>query len=210
LLQKYNLLLSIEFYTKCTSFLCPSDAANRREEALKMLRIVRSEQLDSSTFSNNESESNRNENGAKVKKAVEAYESALKDELELRTVIPGVRIAAPNDATKREEDIAAAKQFLGWNIEQDEETVEPGMNNKSDEEENKKNKLLMQSRRRFDGNDGKSVTPADDVASKTELSNSAKLILFAVALSQVALLVLLSFDPMSSSSVLTNIAGAPP
>ena len=40
------------------------------------------------------------------------FKDAMQKELNLRTVLPDMRIVAPNAAIKREEDTAAAKKFL--------------------------------------------------------------------------------------------------
>ena len=65
----------------------------------------------------------------RVKNALNKYEVSLKEELNLCTIIPGVRIVAPNDAARREEDISAAKQFLGLDILLDDDE---GEDNKED------------------------------------------------------------------------------
>lgn len=226
------------------------DASNRREKALKLLRQVKSEQLSfpessslSATTITNNNNSNSNDDDKtniekksrmeqRVKNALNEYEVSLKEELNLRTIIPGVRIVAPNDAARREEDISAAKQFLGLDILLDDDK---GEDNKEDsknsdingvanriettsrndlksntvdgeDEDSKKNNLLMQSRRRFDRKESnQAVTSEND-----SLSNGAKAILITVALSQIALLVLLSMDPMNANQMFTDISGNPP
>lgn len=170
------------------------DAGERRQESLATLRQVKSAQLASSETVEQPTE-------AEVQAAVKAYESSLKEELALRTIIPGVRIVAPNDPERREEDISAAKQFLGWDLEDIDEVKQTKTPQSKDE-------LLMQSRRRFDGKDGKS--PASEGIPGDGMSNGAKAILFSIALVQIALLVVLSFDPMTSNNVFTSIAGEPP
>lgn len=161
----------------------------------------------------------------KVKNAIKAYENALKEELNLRTILPGIRIVAPNDAARREEDIAAAKQFLDWDILLDEEDVtsssssnvarekyEDRIETKLESDETRKTKLLMQSRRRFDGkeNQNESLSSSSSDNETGTMSNGAKAILITVALSQIALLFLLSLDPMSANNMFTDIAGNPP
>jgi hypothetical protein len=217
---------------------------------LKLLRQVKSEQLSfpessslSATTITNNNNSNSNDDDKtniekksrmeqRVKNALNEYEVSLKEELNLRTIIPGVRIVAPNDAARREEDISAAKQFLGLDILLDDDK---GEDNKEDsknsdingvanriettsrndlksntvdgeDEDSKKNNLLMQSRRRFDRKESnQAVTSEND-----SLSNGAKAILITVALSQIALLVLLSMDPMNANQMFTDISGNPP
>ncbi len=216
------------------------DASTRREEALSFLRQVKSEQLDlsfrsssntntnsSSSSSDNEqvmTKEQANENNDKVKDAIKAYETALKEELNLRTIIPGVRIVAPNDASRREEDIAAAKQFLGWDIdildadERNDRSSTGGSddNNFENDDEQKqqlqrmeRNKKLMQSRRRFDGEEGNTST-SPTKSENQPMSNGAKAILLTVVATQIALLGLLSLDPISANNVFTEIAGNPP
>ena len=218
-----------------------SDAAKRRQEALTVLRQVKAEQLDSSSFGSNTTQERSNNDSndqskvsedsetndimnEKVRNAIKAYENALKEELNLRTILPGIRIAAPNDATRREEDIAAAKQFLDWDILLDEEDASVGSGSNSntdgkeekmDSDETRKMRLLMQSRRRFDGKDNQNISTSTSSSSENEgttgtMSNGAKAILLTVALSQIALLFLLSLDPMSANNVFTDIAGSPP
>ena len=80
------------------------EAATHRSDALERLRLVESRQL-----------SNPDEVTAEqALSAKNAYELALTRELDLRTVIPGVRVVAPRDPQKDEEQRAAAKRFLGW------------------------------------------------------------------------------------------------
>ena len=197
------------------------DASSRREEALTFLRQVKSEQINSSTFStsssgtdNQDEDKNENNMEKRVQDAIKAYEVALKEELNLRTIIPGVRIVAPNDAARREQDIAAAKQFLDWDILADEqqqrnERISNGETVSNKEVDNKdfRNDLLMQSRRRFDGLEGANASTSTN--EETPMSNGAKAILLTVAVSQIALLVLLSLDPMSANNMFTDVAGSP-
>ena len=114
---------------------------------MKLLRQVKSEQLSfpessslSATTITNNNNSNSNDDDKtniekksrmeqRVKNALNEYEVSLKEELNLCTIIPGVRIVAPNDAARREEDISAAKQFLGLDILLDDDE---GEDNKED------------------------------------------------------------------------------
>mmetsp|Transcript_27260 Transcript_27260/g.41017 ORF Transcript_27260/g.41017 Transcript_27260/m.41017 type:complete len:326 (-) Transcript_27260:18-995(-) len=216
------------------------DASTRREEALSFLRQVKSEQLDlsfqsRSTGSNEQAmaKEQADNNNDKVKDAIKAYEIALKEELDLRTIVPGVRIVAPNDASRREQDIAAAKQFLDWDIDildgnenNDDSNSDKmksnrgvgggafSLNNlendgdKKELQQSERKKQLMQSRRRFDGEEGNA--PSSSKTENEPMSNAAKAILLTVALSQIALLFLLSLDPMSANNVFPEIAGNPP
>ena len=173
----------------------------------------RSNIIDSSSTSiNDQNEQNVNIMDQRVQDAIKAYELALKEELNLRTIIPGVRIVAPNDAARREEDIAAAKQFLDWDILADERQQsyideKSNSNDKMDSDE-VRNSLLMQSRRRFDGKE-ESNTSSSSNNEKSSMSNGAKAILLTVAVSQIALLILLSLDPMSANNIFTEVAGTP-
>jgi len=200
------------------------DAAIRREEALKQLRQIKSLQLSTipstissgvTTLSSSSSIQSSSPSTDQVKVALEAYEEALKEEMDLRTILPGVRIVAPNDPERREEDIAAAKQFLGWDLTQDEDVEEEdtsrvnGIANEKESREELNKRLLLQSRRRFDDDSNKPVTTSDG-KEEEGLSNGAKAILLTVALSQILLLVVLSFDPMTANNVFTDISGPPP
>ncbi|EJK73803.1 hypothetical protein THAOC_04551 [Thalassiosira oceanica] len=81
-----------------------AEAATHRSAALERLRLVESRQL-----------SNPGEVTAEqALSAKNEYEQALTRELDLRTVVPGVRVVAPRDPQKEEEQRAAAKRFLGW------------------------------------------------------------------------------------------------
>ncbi len=191
------------------------DASLRRENALAFLREVKSEQLNSSSSESKRDEANESDNRMmeqRVQDATKAYETALKEELNLRTIIPGVRIVAPNDAARREEDIAAAKQFLGWDILADEKKFNENNDTEAtisevNDEEKKKN-LLMQSRRRFDVQESDSSSPRQQSSEEKPMSNVAKAILLSVAVSQIGLLFLLSLDPMSANNFFTNVAGS--
>jgi len=80
-------------------------ARGRTEDSLRRLREVKSKQLGGDV--------DVKESAA----AVKLYESTLKDELRLRYIISGVRVPGVDyDPSEREEDKAAAKQFLGMNI----------------------------------------------------------------------------------------------
>jgi hypothetical protein len=83
-------------------------AAKRRREALQSLRKIKALQLSSLRSDERPSDD-------EIESAVKEYEEALIDEDRVRTVLPGVRIVAPNGNTSKE-DIAAAKQFLGKSL----------------------------------------------------------------------------------------------
>ena len=196
---------------------------------------MKSEQLDTSTFSSRKTNSGidpvletaivetnleldtKSEIEERVETAIKAYETALKEELSLRTIIPGVRIVAPNDAARREEDIVAAKQFLDLDIvidNDDENVITSESQDILDVDSNERNKkqLLMKSRRRFDGKDdikNESTASSNEIGVKN-MSNFAKAILLTVAVSQIALLFLLSFDPMVVSDAFSAISEGSP
>jgi len=126
----------------------------------------------------------------------------LEEELSLRTIIPGVRIVAPNDPKRTEADVAAAKQFLGLDLDADElvESIDKKQQKKadlSDTSRNSKDNILLQSRRRFDGKAENKVSK--EAEGGDGFSIGAKAVLLAVAITQIALLVFLSFDPMTTT-----------
>lgn len=134
-------------------------AAERRKAALKELRAVKSKELDATA------------DEASVARALQEYEDAINAEEELRTLIPGVRVVAPNQpAGSSEEDIAAARQFLGIELE-------------------------------------KSASLRKEDGERKGLSTGAVAVLAIVALSQLALLYMLSFDPMDTFA---SLSGPPP
>lgn len=170
------------------------DAADRRKIALDSLRLVKSAQF---------SEINK-PSEEEVIAAETLYRNALTDELDLRTIIPGVRIAAPNDPQKKEEDIAAAKQFLGIDLSlpEDEDNDDGRIfrrteGNGEDGMEKERKRLLLQSRRRSDEKSVGSTSSGKEEEGEGEgISMGGKMILLVVALSQIFLLFMLSFDPM--------------
>jgi len=193
------LLLPLIFVVSVTIIHACRQAALRRNDALKSLREVKSAQLGSFDDPNKPSEDD-------VRAAVSEYEMALNEELRLRTIIPGVRIVAPNDPKTKEEDVAAAKQFLGFDLKDDDQGSYQSNAVLPPDEERKR--LLMQSRRRFDGKAGSSNSNEND--SEEGISNSGKAVLLLVAFSQILLLIILSFDPMTGSNTLNSVFGNSP
>lgn len=191
----------------CSSFpLVGRDASEQRIEALNKLRQIKSAQLDPSS---SDSSSNRKPNEEQVNEAIAEYKSALEQELALRTIVPGVRIVAPNDPKRNEADIAAAKQFLGLDFDAKEVMWMDNDNDDSSMEKKKeassrqgKNELLLQSRRRFDGKVGGEISRDDDTGN-VGLSDGNKAILLLIAIVQIGLLIVLSFDPMTAQNVFT-------
>lgn len=184
-------------------------AANRRTAALDNLRQVKSLQLSADDFApadadaadggasaasndDNDEKSDRSRRvvAASVRAALDEYEAALREELSLRQIVPGaVRIVAPGDPRSAEADLAAARQFLGLEINDAGELVTPvGETN------------------------GTSTAAAVQMSSKSKegeegeegMSTGSKAVLLAVAVLQLGLLYLLSFDPMKATDVVFN------
>mmetsp|Transcript_31145 Transcript_31145/g.67363 ORF Transcript_31145/g.67363 Transcript_31145/m.67363 type:complete len:274 (-) Transcript_31145:49-870(-) len=161
-----------------------SDAAKRRSFALEALRQAESLQLASDQPTEDQ-----------VTRAKKKYENALREEMDLRTIVPGVRIVAPNDPKRDEEERAAAKRFLGWGSDEfgDDGEGEGGgdiINNNLGEEN-------INGDIQREGSSG-------------GLSNSANFLLFGVASMLIVLLWTLSFDPMVADQVFTTMGGSPP
>lgn len=152
------LFIAIVFSLLIARVRAVEEAVERRKAALQELRRAKSVEL---SFGANTDEV--------VARALQEYEEALKLEEDLRTLSPGVRVVAPNQSLGRsKENIAAARQFLGIDLE------EPS--SEGDEEQK-------------------------------GLSSGSVAILVIVALSQLALLLMLSFDPMES---FITLGGSPP
>jgi hypothetical protein len=128
------------------------EAVERRKAALVQLRAVKSKEL--SSVGDERPDANA------VAAALREYEDALRGEENMRTLLPGVQIVAPNrPAATSAEDVIAAKQFLGIDLD-------PARN---------------------EGKEERMGWSAGSIA-----------VLAVVALSQLALLYMLSFDPMES------------
>jgi hypothetical protein len=94
------LLISIVFTLLQIRINAVSRAAQRRSRALDALRIVESLQLSGGGSDNNASGVDME---TRVIEAKKEYENALREELDLRTILPYVRIVAPNDPKRDEE-----------------------------------------------------------------------------------------------------------
>lgn len=92
------------------------DAATSRVEALKDLKRKEAKLISGGGISDGADDAASDFSAAKG-----AFEAAMRKELNLRSVIPGVRIAAPNDPQKAEEERAAVKKYLGWEMDGSEE-----------------------------------------------------------------------------------------
>jgi len=166
-----------------------SSAAKRRSTALEELRKIESLQL---------SEPDGIED--QVNKAKLEYENALRNELDLRTIIPGVRIVAPNDPKRDAEERANAKRFLGWTDD------EFGITDDDDD-----NNVITPSLQLLEKNANGNSFQQQDENNGPGLSNSSKLILGGVASTLILLLIGLTFlDPMLADQVFTAIEGSPP
>lgn len=164
-----------------------SNAAQQRSTALDALREIKSQQLSA----DNLGEAGRRPSEEDVSRALSRYEEALREEADLREILPGVRVVAPNNnPEKAESDAAAARQFLGLDIEGIENQAKQNPDAGAEAEQSRKQEL------------GGGVA-------KNGFSNGAIAILAVVALSQLALLYLLSFDPMTANNVFTSVAGPP-
>ena len=75
-------------------------AANARTAALVKLREIKSNELAQKATTE------------QVKAAVTVYERALIEEKKLRTIVPGIRLRAPNSPQRSEGDRQAVRQFL--------------------------------------------------------------------------------------------------
>ena len=161
-----------------------TNAATRRSTALVELRQAESLQLSNPTIDTNV-----------ITRAKNEYESALRRELRLRTILPGVRIAAPNDAARSEEDRAAAKRFLGWENEDFGYDVDaPTIDEKAGSSRG--------------GNNNNIASVEEEGGDGNGLSNGSKLILAGVASMLLVLLWTLSFDPMTAATTTdTNVFG---
>lgn len=163
------------------------NAAIEREEALIALRKIKTEQLDSSRA--NSIKPTQEE----ILAATTAYSKALEKELKLRTIMAGVKIIAPNDPNRTDNDISAAKQFLGIDLE---EKLDQSYNQNPDTKKN----LLLRSRRRFDGLDD--IGNANS-STQSNLSFGSTSVLLGISIMLIALLFVLSFDPVTGESFFT-------
>ena len=164
------LLIAVVFALLQLRINAVSTAARRRSNALDTLRRVESLQLSGDDTMERPDEMS-------VAAAKEEYENALRVELDLRTVIPGVRIVAPNDPKRDEEQRAAAKRFLGWDGNEFGDDIEVKDNGELEQGGSEQNKL----------------------------SGGAQVVLFGVASILILLLWTLSFDPMSPSGSIATL-----
>eukprot|EP00592_Proboscia_alata_P001097 CAMPEP_0194382436 /NCGR_PEP_ID=MMETSP0174-20130528/60515_1 /TAXON_ID=216777 /ORGANISM="Proboscia alata, Strain PI-D3" /LENGTH=293 /DNA_ID=CAMNT_0039167747 /DNA_START=89 /DNA_END=973 /DNA_ORIENTATION=- len=154
-------------------------AAERRKNSLVTLRKAKALQLSSSRAGLEH-----------VSDALAAYEKALIDEENLRTLIPGVRIVAPNNPARSEEDVSAAKQYLGWDLTDGDNVDERSQINQPVQ---RASKNIVETTIRDNG----------------DMTLGQKLTLGIVGVSQIFLLCLFSFDPMTSSDIFSDMAGSP-
>ncbi|KAL7430609.1 hypothetical protein ACHAXH_001713 [Discostella pseudostelligera] len=157
-----------------------SNASQRRSNALIALRNAESMLLSGGGRSSSSDDNNSSNGSDKDEKAnryltmvtaaKSEYENALRDEMKLRTIVPGVRIIAPDDPRRNEEERAAAKRFLGWGSEEFGDDADAPATTTSSDNEN----------HMIDG-----------------LPSGANIILVGVASMLLVLLYTLSFDPMA-------------
>ena len=180
-----------------------SNAAQRRSNALVALRqaeslllsggLIASFSDDNKTNTQIEKDIPSDRYSSMVAAAKKEYEDALRAELSLRSIAPGVRIVAPDDPRRNEEDRAAAKRFLGWGSE------EFGDANATPTSAADNERLGVDKRNRSSGNVKRSEIGDDGGggnANVNYLSNGDKIILAGVASMLILLLYTLSFDPM--------------
>ncbi len=168
-----------------------SSAAQRRSNALLELRNAESLLLSGggqvASISDDHKSDAQSDNyigssnryASLVTAAKKEYEDALRAEMDLRKIAPGIRIIAPDDPRRNEEERAAAKRFLGWGSEEfgDIDTTPiTATGNKS--------RGVDEAKRGTNDN-------------AKALSNSSKIILVGVASMLIVLLYTLSFDPMA-------------
>jgi len=195
------------------------EAARRRTAALDQLRRVKSWQLssgggdlaaapaaahaDSSADSNAaDADTGDAEASALVRAALDEYEAALREELRLRQVVPGVaRIVAPTeggDPRTAEADLAAARQFLGLDITEAGEVVP------IDESDAGRASKRSTAAVAMEGQSSSSSSSSPQEGEGEGMSTGSKAVLLAVAMLQLGLLYLLSFDPMKATDVVFN------
>jgi len=90
-------------------------ATDRRNDAVRALRDVKSRQLNGEYYDRNDIDSeDDDETNDLVKRALDEYREAYEEVERLRTIAPGVRVIAPPSAQESlTENVAAAQQFLG-------------------------------------------------------------------------------------------------
>ena len=136
-------------------------AAVKRRELIEDLRVARTVELT---------------NGVDASPAVEALKEAIREEDNLRTIIPGVRIRAPNSMQDKDKDLV--RQLLRASADAEGNVID-------------------------DGDDSSSLTSLltkENQEDNVVMSGAAKVVLGVVACSQLVLLFILSFDPMTTAS----------
>jgi hypothetical protein len=190
------------------------EAARRRTAALDQLRRVKSWQLSSGggdlaaapaaapADSSADSNAADAEASALVRAALDEYEAALREELRLRQVVPGVaRIVAPTeggDPRTAEADLAAARQFLGLDITEAGEVVP------IDESDAGRASKRSTAAVAMEGQSSSSSSSSPQEGEGEGMSTGSKAVLLVVAMLQLGLLYLLSFDPMKATDVVFN------
>lgn len=148
-------------------------AAERRVSALETLRRVKAAELGGGDGA---------PDAEVVAAAVDAFASALREEEDLRTVAPGVRVAAPNAAERDDEIVDAARRFLGVDLRA------------ADADEND------------DENETRDGSPSLSANPSRGWSTGALAVIAAVVASQIVLLYVLSFDPLASKDAFDSLS----
>jgi len=167
-------------------------AVNRRTDALQQLRNAKSKQLSYAMDANTPEKAMEMERS--VNNAMEEYRRSLEEEYNTRTIIPGVRIAAPNRPDSNDENVAAAKLFLDMDLiaqydGEESKLKEPSSSFLVDNtvgQSNSRNAMM-------EGDES-------DTDFKKGFSGSAIATMALIVTTQIALLYMLSFDPMQAST----------
>eukprot|EP00814_Leptocylindrus_danicus_P021560 CAMPEP_0116016812 /NCGR_PEP_ID=MMETSP0321-20121206/7694_1 /TAXON_ID=163516 /ORGANISM="Leptocylindrus danicus var. danicus, Strain B650" /LENGTH=137 /DNA_ID=CAMNT_0003486923 /DNA_START=306 /DNA_END=719 /DNA_ORIENTATION=- len=132
-----------------------------RRERIEDLRVARTVELT---------------NGIDASPAIEALKDAIREEDNLRTIIPGVRIRAPNSMQDKDKDLV--RQLL--------RAPTDGEGNVIDNEDSSSSLTPLLTKENQEESEG--------------MSGAAKVVLGVIAFSQIVLLYILSFDPMATAS----------
>ena len=147
-----------------------TSAVEKRQDALDGLRQVKAKELSSLGADRPSPE--------QLENAMALYKDAIDEEERLRTVGPGIRIVAPGVINNSPENVSAAKQFLGVDLQ----STDNNDDDKEDDDDARKK-----------GAAGSGLPPM------------AVGVLVLVGLSQLALLYFLSFDPMATPTGFVDI-----
>ena len=155
-------VIAILFVFLITKANAVETATTKRKSAMEKLRVARTKELTG---------------GESAEVALKILEDALKEEENLRTIIPGIRIRAPNSL--QEEDKEQIRILLKFN-ETSQEKLSPIIASYLEPTVD--------------------VDPSSAGRSNVGISNGSKFVLGAIMISQLFLLYILSFDPMKEST----------